>query len=93
MSVQFITGFNSVLGYNEYDDESCTAGFDDDIESTAKGFQLVLCIPNVFYKHLIGTGGETKKRIENETRTKIKIPRQHERGDVGNCSFAYVMTY
>ena len=73
---------------DEYGDETCALDFDCDIISTAHGFQLSFGVPNAFHKHIIGKKGEMKKRIENETRTQIKIPRQHEQGDIGKCFFS-----
>jgi len=68
---------------DEYADEICAAGYVNDIESTAAGYQLRVQLPSVFYKFIIGKKGETKKRLESETRTIIKIPQQHEEGDIG----------
>jgi len=68
---------------DEYADEICTAGYVKDIEHTAAGYQLRVQLPSVFYKYIIGKRGETKKRLESETRTQIKIPRQHAEGDIG----------
>jgi len=69
---------------DEYADESCTVDAIDDIESTAAGYyQLKIQLPNVFFKYIIGKKGETKKRLESETRTQIKVPRQHEEGAIG----------
>ena len=74
---------------DEYADETCAAGYFKDIESTAAGYQLKVQLPSVFYKYIIGKRGETKKRLETETRTLIKIPRQHEEGDIG--IFLFIM--
>jgi len=68
---------------DEYADESCTVDAIDDIESTAAGYQLKIQLPSVFFKYIIGKKGETKKRLESETRTQIKVPRQREEGDIG----------
>jgi len=76
---------------DEYADESCAIDAGEDIESTAAGYQLKIQLPNVFFKYIIGKKGETKKRLESETRTQIRIPRQHEEGDVGMfCYFLYI---
>jgi len=72
---------------DEYADELCAAGYVNDIESTAAGYQLKVQLPSVFYKYIIGKKGETKKRLESETRTQIKIPRQHEQGDISKLPF------
>jgi len=76
---------------DEYADESCVTHPADDIESTAAGYQLRIQLPSVFYKYIIGKKGETKKRLESETRTQIRIPRQNEEGDVGR--FLVVVSY
>lgn len=68
---------------DEYADESCAIDAVDDIENTAAGYQLRIQLPSVFFKYIIGKKGETKKRLESETRTQIKVPRQHEDGDIG----------
>ena len=68
---------------DEYADESCAIDAIQNIESTAAGYQLKMQLPNVYFKYIIGKKGETKKRLESETRTKIKIPKQHEEGDIG----------
>jgi len=69
---------------DEYADETCTVDAVEDIERTPAGYQLKIQLPSVFFKYIIGRKGETKKRLESETRTQIKIPRQHEEGDIGN---------
>ncbi|KAK3698545.1 hypothetical protein QZH41_014471 [Actinostola sp. cb2023] len=61
-----------------YEDEVC----DDLVEETSKGFKSVLDIPSALYKFVIGRGGETKKRIEGDTDTRIFIPSQGEIGDI-----------
>ena len=67
---------------DEYADEICAAGYVEGIESTAAGYQLKVQLPSVFYKFIIGKKGETKKRLESETRTQIRIPKQNEEGDI-----------
>ena len=59
---------------------------DADIECTANGYQLTFPLASAFYKFVIGKKGETKKRLENETRTQLRIPRQGEEGDIGKQS-------
>jgi activating signal cointegrator complex subunit 1 len=73
---------NSFKDMDEYEDESCTIDIDDRIQSTPNGFQLSFYVPNAFHKHIIGKGGEMRKRLEYETKTQIKVPRQHEHGDI-----------
>jgi len=59
-----------------YCDEICDAGLN--VEETAKGFRLVMPVPSLFYKYIIGKKGETKKKIETETRTQILVPKPGE---------------
>ena len=46
------------------------------IEEINGRFNCRLQIASSFYAFIIGKKGATKKRIENETKTKISIPRQ-----------------
>lgn len=70
--------------YDPDEDDYCMQESDENIkiEETEVGFKLKLNIPDEFYKFIIGKGGETKKKIENETRTQIRIPKQGIEGDV-----------
>ncbi|XP_029648191.2 activating signal cointegrator 1 complex subunit 1 isoform X1 [Octopus sinensis] len=66
--------------YAEYaKDESC-----DNVEvvATEKGFEGKMSIASEYFKYIIGKKGETKKRIENETRTQIRIPTRGQDGDI-----------
>jgi len=69
---------SSAAGYDE--DEVCDAGLD--IVQTAQGYQISMRIHSAYFKFLIGQRGQTKKRLEMETRTQVKIPRQGVEGDV-----------
>ncbi|KAK3559328.1 hypothetical protein QTP86_012756, partial [Hemibagrus guttatus] len=53
-------------------DEPCDA---DDIEQTDKGFRCAIDVPSVLYKYIIGKKGETRRRLEAETKTAISIPK------------------
>ncbi|GFO31161.1 activating signal cointegrator 1 complex subunit 1 [Plakobranchus ocellatus] len=63
-----------------YGDEVCDAGLD--IAETSKGFCLRLPVPSVFNKYIIGKRGETKKRLETETRTQIFVPKPGDKDEV-----------
>ena len=54
-----------------------------DLEKTDSGYKTVLSVPAAYFGFIIGKKGETKKRLENETRTQIKIPKTGQEGDVG----------
>ncbi|KPP75205.1 activating signal cointegrator 1 complex subunit 1-like [Scleropages formosus] len=60
-------------------DEPCDAVH---LEETEKGFRYAIDVPSVLYKYIIGKKGETKKRMESETRTTITIPRLGEEGQI-----------
>lgn len=69
----------------------CGAWDDDDdegsdafgiVEKTEQGYKLCMQVPSLLYKFIIGKKGETKKKIEKETGTRIIIPRQGELGDL-----------
>ncbi|XP_076454067.1 activating signal cointegrator 1 complex subunit 1-like [Babylonia areolata] len=63
-----------------YEDEICDAGLD--IEEFSGGFRVRLNYPSVFFKYIIGKRGETKRRLETETRTQIKIPKAGQEGEI-----------
>ena len=58
------------------------------VEKTDQGY-VVNCndIPSYYFKFICGKKNESKKRIEKETKTQIKIPRPGLEGDIGNSLF------
>ncbi|KAL4640036.1 activating signal cointegrator 1 complex subunit 1 [Arapaima gigas] len=52
------------------------------IEETEKGFRCAIDVPSVLYKYIIGKKGDTKKRLELETRTTIAIPKPGVEGQI-----------
>uniref|UniRef100_A0A8C4QV89 K Homology domain-containing protein n=1 Tax=Eptatretus burgeri TaxID=7764 RepID=A0A8C4QV89_EPTBU len=48
--------------------------YDLSMEKTEKGFHTSMHIPSVLCKHIVGKKGETRRRIEHETKTQISIP-------------------
>ncbi|XP_030837722.1 activating signal cointegrator 1 complex subunit 1 [Strongylocentrotus purpuratus] len=52
-----------------------------EMEKTRDGYRLVIDVPSKFFGLIIGSRGETKKRLEHETRTQIHIPRGNEHID------------
>uniref|UniRef100_A0A8C8RIA8 Activating signal cointegrator 1 complex subunit 1 n=1 Tax=Pelusios castaneus TaxID=367368 RepID=A0A8C8RIA8_9SAUR len=52
------------------------------VEETEKGFQCAVEVPSLLYKYIIGKKGETKKRMETETRTSISIPKPGMEGQI-----------
>lgn len=66
-----------------YEDEICDGGISAIEQQKDGSYHLALEIPSAYFKFIIGKKGETKRRLENETRTQIKIPRPGAEGDVG----------
>lgn len=60
-------------------DEPCDA---HNIEQTDRGFRCALDVPSVLYKYIIGKKGETRRRLELETKTSINIPKQGVEGQI-----------
>merc|ERR1711915_644920 len=70
---------------NVYQDEvDCGMEMEDlEIESLENGkFKASFPVANAYYSYLIGRQGATKKRIETETYTQVKIPGKGQSGDV-----------
>ena len=61
------------------------------VEKTEQGYKLCMQVPSLLYKFIIGKKGETKKKIEKETGTRIIIPRQGEFGDLGELNFLHLI--
>lgn len=61
------------------EDEACDM---HNIEQTDKGFRCAIDVPSVLYKYIIGKKGETRKRLEFDTKTSISIPKQGVEGQI-----------
>lgn len=61
------------------EDETCDTHC---IEQTEKGFRCAIDVPSVLYKYIIGKKGETRKRLEADTKTSIIIPKQGVEGQI-----------
>ncbi|XP_028285917.1 activating signal cointegrator 1 complex subunit 1 [Parambassis ranga] len=61
------------------EDETCDSHF---IEQTEKGYRCAIEVPSVLYKYIIGKKGETRKRLESNTKTSISIPKQGVEGQI-----------
>ncbi|KAK6194383.1 hypothetical protein SNE40_000024 [Patella caerulea] len=73
---------------NEYNDMD-EGGWNDEVcdpftklEETDSGYRVSLSIPSPYFKFIIGKKGEMKNRLEKETKTQIKIPKQGQEGDI-----------
>lgn len=60
-------------------DETCDTHI---IEQTDKGFRCAIDVPSVLYKYIIGKKGETRRRLESDTKTSINIPKQGVEGQI-----------
>ncbi|XP_018554770.1 activating signal cointegrator 1 complex subunit 1 [Lates calcarifer] len=60
-------------------DETCDTYI---IEQTDKGYRCAIDVPSVLYKYIIGKKGETRRRLESDTKTSISIPKQGMEGQI-----------
>ncbi|CAL8237210.1 unnamed protein product [Boreogadus saida] len=60
-------------------DEVCESHL---IEQTDKGFRCAIDVPSVLYKYIIGKKGETRRRLESDTKTSITIPKLGIEGEI-----------
>ncbi|KAM5237374.1 activating signal cointegrator 1 complex subunit 1 isoform 2-T2 [Ctenodactylus gundi] len=60
-------------------DEPCDAY---EVEQTPQGFRSTVSAPSLLYKHIVGKRGDTKKKIEMETKTSISIPKPGQDGEI-----------
>ncbi|NP_001356028.1 activating signal cointegrator 1 complex subunit 1 isoform 8 [Homo sapiens] len=66
-------------GSMECADEPCDAY---EVEQTPQGFRSTLRAPSLLYKHIVGKRGDTRKKIEMETKTSISIPKPGQDGEI-----------
>ncbi|XP_053442201.1 activating signal cointegrator 1 complex subunit 1 isoform X4 [Nycticebus coucang] len=66
-------------GSMEGADEPCDAY---EVEQTPQGFRSTVRAPSLLYKHIVGKRGDTKKKIEMETKTSISIPKLGQDGEI-----------
>uniref|UniRef100_A0A096P4R5 Activating signal cointegrator 1 complex subunit 1 n=2 Tax=Cercopithecinae TaxID=9528 RepID=A0A096P4R5_PAPAN len=66
-------------GSMECADEPCDAY---EVEQTPQGFRSTVRAPSLLYKHIVGRRGDTRKKIEMETKTSISIPKPGEDGEI-----------
>uniref|UniRef100_A0A8C5SM25 K Homology domain-containing protein n=1 Tax=Laticauda laticaudata TaxID=8630 RepID=A0A8C5SM25_LATLA len=70
---------NLVYSLGDGSDEPCDAFA---VEETERGYQCAMDIPSPLYKYIIGKKGETRKKLETETRTSISIPKPGVEGEI-----------
>ncbi|KAM4623807.1 activating signal cointegrator 1 complex subunit 1 isoform 2-T2 [Polymixia lowei] len=74
----------SYVGPPESEAPAADEAFDSHyIEQTEKGYRCAIDVPSVLYKYIIGKKGETRKRLESDTKTSINIPKQGVEGQIG----------
>ncbi|KAL0617786.1 Activating signal cointegrator 1 complex subunit 1 [Plecturocebus cupreus] len=66
-------------GSMECADEPCDAY---KVEQTPQGFRSTVRAPSLLYKHIVGKRGDTRKKIEMETKTSISIPKPGQDGEI-----------
>ncbi|XP_041829759.1 activating signal cointegrator 1 complex subunit 1 [Melanotaenia boesemani] len=73
----------SYLGPSENEalaeDDTCDSHF---IQQTDQGYRCSIDVPSVLYKYIIGKKGETRRRLEFDTKTSINIPKQGVEGQI-----------
>merc|ERR1719234_1834187 len=73
-----------------YTGEECDEVGDDDeeglqheiVEVQGGRYRAALQIAEPFYGFIIGKGGEGKKRLEAETKTRVQVPKKGQQGEV-----------
>ena len=77
-------------GYTGEDDEYCDDDnqdledeFHHEVERLGNGnYKAVMKVASAFFPIIIGAGGQTKTRLETDTKTKITIPKKGQEGDI-----------
>jgi len=73
---------SSTVAYNEADDEPEREP-EYPIDEMGDGrFKTTVHVATTYFGHIIGTKGATKKRIENETKTRVTVPAFGKTGDI-----------
>nr|CAD7433927.1 unnamed protein product [Timema monikensis] len=71
---------------DEFDNTTCNSEelFDDfEVETTEAGrFRTSFHVPRVYFPYVIGQKGNTRRRLENETKTQIRVPKMGQDGDI-----------
>ncbi|XP_053519924.1 activating signal cointegrator 1 complex subunit 1 isoform X2 [Artibeus jamaicensis] len=66
-------------GFVECAEEPCD-GYE--VVQTEQGFQCTVKAPSLLYKHIVGKRGDTRKKLEMETKTSISIPKLGQEGEI-----------
>ncbi|XP_032168672.1 activating signal cointegrator 1 complex subunit 1 isoform X1 [Neovison vison] len=66
-------------GFVECAEEPCDAY---EVVQTQQGFRCTVKAPSLLYKHIVGKRGDTRKKLEVETKTSISIPKPGQDGEI-----------
>uniref|UniRef100_A0A8D1VVH9 Activating signal cointegrator 1 complex subunit 1 n=1 Tax=Sus scrofa TaxID=9823 RepID=A0A8D1VVH9_PIG len=66
-------------GLMECAEEPCEAY---EVVQTPQGFRCTVKAPSLLYKHIVGKRGDTRKKLEVETKTSITIPKPGQEGEI-----------
>uniref|UniRef100_A0ABI7XXB0 K Homology domain-containing protein n=1 Tax=Felis catus TaxID=9685 RepID=A0ABI7XXB0_FELCA len=66
-------------GFMECAEEPCDAY---EVVQTQQGFRCTVKAPSLLYKHIVGKRGDTRKKLEVETKTSISIPKPGQEGEI-----------
>ncbi|OWK07701.1 ASCC1, partial [Cervus elaphus hippelaphus] len=53
-----------------------------EVVQTPQGFRCTVKAPSLLYKHIVGKRGDTRKKLEVETKTSISIPKPGQEGEI-----------
>ncbi|XDB65481.1 hypothetical protein ABFV05_019097 [Capra hircus] len=53
-----------------------------EVMQTPQGFRCTVKAPSLLYKHIVGKRGDTRKKLEVETKTSISIPKPGQEGEI-----------
>jgi len=81
------SGYTGEDQYNVYEEDVVTEEiqetFNHQIEEVGGNrFKVSLPVASAFFSLIIGKGGQTRNRLESDTKTKIVVPRQGQEGDI-----------
>ncbi|XP_025290569.1 activating signal cointegrator 1 complex subunit 1 isoform X1 [Canis lupus baileyi] len=66
-------------GFVECAEDPCDAY---EVVQTQQGFRCTVKAPSLLYKHIVGKRGDTRKKLEVETKTSISIPKPGQEGEI-----------
>ena len=64
-----------------------------EVVQTPQGFRCTVKAPSLLYKHIVGKRGDTRKKLEVETKTSISIPKPGQEGVIGETLYMFAVTF